>query len=142
MSSESRSTQSVQAAWRRFAFLYLTLVALALAAGFAFSSHIYWWWVERFEGPELQKAFGFVVERQTPPEQPWRYVVVSVVEGGRLARAGVRPNDVIACLYHGPGDLWWPLQKALEGREATIRVLQPDELHKGCNGARVIVLAP
>jgi hypothetical protein len=144
MSADSRGKLSVEAAWRRFAFLYLTLLALAIAAGFAFSDRVYWWWVERFQGPALQEAFGFVVERQTPPvgsAQHWRFVVVSVAAGGRFSRAGVQPNDVIACLYHGPGDFWGTLQEALQGHEATIRVLQPSELYKGCDGARVIVLA-
>ena len=144
MTPQSQGSRIVESAWRRFAFLYLTLLALALAATFAFSDHVYWWLVERFQGPALQEAFGFTVERQVPPggsPPDWHFVVVSVVEGGRFARAGVRPNDSIACLYHGPGDFWWSLQQASQGREATIRVLQPSELHKGCDGARAIVLA-
>jgi len=143
MTAESQDRPRVEPAWRRFAFVYLTLLALAVAATFAFSDHVYWWWVERFQGPALQEAFGFTVERQVPPDSPghWRFVVVRVVEGGRFSRAGVRPNDAIACLYHGPGDFWGSLQEALQGREATIRVLQPDELHKGCDGARLITLA-
>jgi hypothetical protein len=144
MTTQSQGRLSVEPAWRRFAFVYLTLLALAVAATFAFSDHVYWWWVERFQGPALQEAFGFTVERQVPPggsPQDWRFVVVSVVEGGSFSRAGVRPNDAIACLYHGPGDFWGSLQEALQDREATIRVLQPDELYKGCDGARAIALA-
>jgi hypothetical protein len=143
--SEPQARRNIAAAWRRFAFLYLTLVALAVAVGFVFSDNLYSWWLERVEGPALQEEFGFTVERQLPQggsPQDWRLVVVSVVEGGRFSRAGVRPNDAIACLYHGSGDFWSTLQEAHDGREATIRVLQPSELPKGCDGARLIHLSP
>jgi hypothetical protein len=89
----------------------MTLLGLAVAATFAFGDHVYWWLVEGFQGPALQQAFGFTVERQLPPTgspQHWRFAAVSVVEGGRFSRGGVRPNDGIACLYHGTkrGEPW------------------------------------
>ena len=145
MTTGHNGLKRVESAWRRFALLYLTLLALAVGAAFAFSDHIYWWWVERFEGPALQSAFGFVVERrESPPGSVTesRLVVVSVAPGGRFGRAGVQSNDAIVCLYHGRGDFWGALQSALQGEQATIRVLQLSELARGCDGSRRIVLSP
>ena len=145
MTSDHNGVRRVESAWRRFALLYLTVLALGVGAAFAFSDQIYWSWVERYEGPALQSAFGFVVERrESPPGSVTksRLVVVSVVPGGRFARAGVQSDDAIVCLYHGRGDFWGALQSALQGQEVTIRVLQLSELAKGCDGSRRIVLSP
>jgi hypothetical protein len=58
-------------AWRRFAVLYFALLALAMVGVFTFAGQVYWSWVERFEGPELQKRFGFVAERRQIRQGFW-----------------------------------------------------------------------
>ena len=63
MGPAKASGDQVQSAFRRFALLCLALIALSVAAAFALLDPIYWWWVERFESPALQKKFGFTVEQ-------------------------------------------------------------------------------
>ena len=135
------SKDPIGPAWRRFAFLYLAIVALGVAAVFAFAGPAYWAVVERLEGPELQKQFGFVAEWRTIRKGWSDLVIVEVRPGGRFAVAGVKAGDVVVCLHHGPGDFWGSLLAARDGREATISVVQMG-VTEGCAGARRVRLGP
>jgi len=133
--------EQVQSTFRRFAFLYAVLIALSVAAAFAFLNPIYWWWVERFEGPLLQSEFGFTAERRTIPFGGATYsalVIVSVAQGGRFERAGVRSGDTTACLYHSPAELWSHLLAARHGQPTRFKVLSYSDLARGCEGSRTV----
>jgi hypothetical protein len=136
---------AVTSAWRRFMFLYLVvLVALPALALFVFSGPLYWWWIERFEGPDLAEEFGFEIEvREVALASGGRWhalTFVAITPGGRFDRAGVTQGDVVACLYHGKGDFWGKLLLAREGYEAEFKVVPFEKLSLGCDGARQIRL--
>ena len=60
---EIAGMSSVRSAFARFGTLYVVLlVAIPVVLFFVFSGPLYWLWVERFEGPSLQREFGFSME--------------------------------------------------------------------------------
>ena len=142
----SDARASVRSSLCRFAYLYaILIVALPVVLGFVFQNQIYTLWVEQFEGPGFQREFGFRLERRVVTlrsgESYSRAVIIHVDPGGRFATLGVRPGDTLACLYHGIADFYGELALARGGYEAHFRLLSPDALQLGCDGAREITIA-
>ena len=104
-------------------------------------------WIESTEAARLQRTYGFVLEVRAinvSGHRLWLPVISSVTPGGRMAREGVRPGDVVMCIPNGRSAFWHELLAAdegYEGYEATFHLSQPGDVQLGCAGARTIVLA-
>jgi hypothetical protein len=127
----------------RFGYIYaILLVALPMVLLFVFMNPIYWWWFDEFRRPGVEREFGFQSDIRevalSSGDRSRRLIITQVVPGGRFDRAGVKPGDVVACLYHGDPDFWSRLLIALEGYETEIRLLSSSDLAKGCEAARRI----
>jgi C-terminal processing protease CtpA/Prc len=122
----------------------VALVAFPVLAVFVFAGPVHWWWVQRFEGPDLAKELGFrLEEREVTIDAGDRWqilVIVEVTPGGVFDRAGVKAGDVIACLHHGRGEFWGQMQLARDGYEVDFKVVPLTRLSDGCSVAHRIQL--
>ena len=135
--------QQLRGALLRFGYIYaVLLVALPIVLLFLFMNPIYWWWFDQFRRPAVEREFGFQTEIRevvlSSGGRSRRLIITQVVPGGRFDRAGAKPGDVVACLYHGDPDFWSRLLIALEGYETEIRLLGSNDVAKGCEAARRI----
>jgi hypothetical protein len=134
------------ASLRRFGIVFGTLCAVLLLIGLVFQGALYAWWLESIQGPDIQRALGFTIERRlvrrAGGEQYPGLFVAEVRPGGQFDRAGVRAGDEVVCLHHGSAQFWGALDSARAGYETSFKVVSPEKATQGCLGARTVTIAP
>lgn len=137
-------SEAIRAAWVR----YVVLLA-GVGMVFIIVTFVLWPWpyalaVEHLMLPEYETAFGFRGGRlsvSVGESSATIYALVSVVPGGRLARAGARSGDIPVEYHGGLWAFYGALQEASAGREGHFDVLAhsdwPDR-----DKRRKIVIAP
>jgi hypothetical protein len=99
---------------------------------------------QRFDLPELEKAFGFrlgEVEGNRPDGGTYTALGITALEpNGRLAVAGFRPGDVPRT-HHGLAEFCGDLGAAREGRTVQIRVYNVYDARAGADPVREVNLS-
>ncbi len=146
-SAAAQRLASMHGAFLRFGVAFVVLFGVfPVVFEMVFPSSVFeTLWVEATRAAQLERSFGFSFEmrsiqvagasRQTLP------VITHVVAGGRMAGAGVRTGDVVVCLPRGRLNFWQELMAAEAGYRASLRVSSPDQVGRGCAGARTVECA-
>jgi hypothetical protein len=140
--SQRREPATIRAAWRRYAVLVAGLGVIVLAA----AALIWPWWhlmlVEHVVLPRYEGTFRFRGGRLALGETSDNrtvYGLVSVVPGGRLARAGARPGDIPVEYHGGVWAFWGALYEASAGRQGHFDVVSRSDWHDWDKRRRLVV---
>jgi len=128
-----------------YVFLVL-LVLLPLVMALAFQDRLFQAYLVHFEGPELQKQFGFSASRTrigTGSGAVSYFAITGVQPDGRLYRAGFRAGDLPVGYEHGAeSGFYEQLHWVRRGESALVKVVTAEDLARGEAAWRTLRIEP
>jgi len=113
-------------------WVYLTVFVLLISPFIVFilySDEIYKAYVRIYIAPEIRHQFGFKMDRQRMyyHTQPLDVFVITTVENGVLAKAGVKDNDIPLGLFHMSDVNFYLKLRQSQNGPIEIRLINRDE---------------